>query len=54
MEAALYHENESERRELQLVLPAGSWLNLTVNGSMLKIVRPVLELGELGLGKGWK
>ena len=35
---------KTERCELQLGLPAGSWWKLVVNGSMLEIVRPVLEL----------
>ena len=35
---------KSEIRELQLGLPAGSWWKLVVEGSMLEIVRPVVEL----------
>ena len=30
--------------KVELGLPAGSWWNLVVEGGMLEIVRPVLEL----------
>ena len=35
--------------KLELGLPAGSWWKLVVEGSILEIVRPVLEL----LGLSW-
>ena len=37
-------ETPSQTLKVEVGLPAGSWWELVVEGSMLEIVRPVLEL----------
>ena len=45
-------ETPSQTVKVELGLPAGSWWELVVEGSMLEIVRPVRELLWVSLALG--